>query len=280
MLRANTDSDEDQRFLSPFFLQVVSSCTPVHPAAPVQVPAAHPVDTRPSRRPPTRSPRPRRAPPFRRSGSWSREGNVEEEPPPQKWSFSFLRWAVLQSPKLRRFHRRPTVIPPQPKGHVVSPAPSPVSTHAPPSLSSSLKLLWYWSQCLTMLLQRPEVWCFYVRCAATSHLVSIMACTPARAARWDEGNIISSCVCSFPSENTGARRLKRHFKAFIVPLCLRSVCRGSSDAAFSRISTTRCAWRTKTVSSCAWTATGASIAALRSASPWACPEMVRDTNRI
>lgn len=33
------------------------------------------------------------------------------------------------------------------------------------------------------LSQRPEVWCFSVRCAGTSHLGSIMACTPAKAAR-------------------------------------------------------------------------------------------------
>lgn len=57
---------------------------------------------------------------------------------------------------------------------------------------------------------------------------------------------------------------------------LPSFCRVSSGAAFSRISTTRCVWRMKTVSSCAWTVTGASTAASRSVSPWACPEMVRD----
>lgn len=33
------------------------------------------------------------------------------------------------------------------------------------------------------LSQRPEAWCFCVRCAGTSHPGSIMACTPAKAAR-------------------------------------------------------------------------------------------------
>lgn len=48
-----------------------------------------------------------------------------------------------------------------------------------------------------------------------------------------------------------------------------------SAAASSRTSITRCVWRTRIVWSCAWTATGASIAASRNASLLACQEMVR-----
>ena len=84
---------------------------------------------------------------------------------------------------------------------------------------------------------------------------------------------ISSCLC-YPLAGTSTLPQKTPFWLFIFPVF--PPFRVSSDAAFSRISTTRCVWRMRSVSSCAWTETGASTAASRSASPWACPEMVRN----
>lgn len=91
--------------------------------------------------------------------------------------------------------------------------------------------------------------------------------------------VLCSYVCASCSSSASTLTQRIPLKElFFSPS--RAFSRVSSDAAFSRIFTTRCAWRMRSVTSCAWTETGASTAASKSVSPWACPEMVRDTVNV
>lgn len=261
--------------------QVVLSCTLARLEVPVRVLAARQVDTRPSRPPPTRSLHPRRVSPFRRSEPWSKEGSQGEEHLPRKWSFSFPKLTVLQLRKLRRCHHRPTTIPPLPKGLVASLARSPVSTYSPPSslfssfLGHQQFFIVFLHLTTVVTSSFTETGGMVLLCKVCGDIASgfhygVHACEGCKV-RPKKGYIMPR-LSYYCVQKTQWDKRHPSQPLFFLP----SFHRVSSGAAFSRISTTRCVWRMKTVSSCAWTVTGASTVASRSVSPWACPEMVRD----